>query len=95
LTVLGEREITKFARRHPHARRPLARFLEALREADWHHFPDVKEAFSATDYVASSRTYVFDVGGNKYRLLASIDFDAQILIIDAILTHEQYNRKEI
>jgi HTH-type transcriptional regulator/antitoxin HigA len=36
---------------------------------------------------------VFDIGGSKYRVVASVDFDAQILVVDKVLTHEEYARE--
>ena len=47
--------------------------------------------FAATDY-AEGRL-IFDVGGNKYRVIARVDFVQQILLVEAILTHEEYNRE--
>ena len=79
MRVWGEAKIEKFARKYPSSRSPLGRFLKIVREADWPHFPAVKQSFPAADYVQSSGTVIFDVGGNKYRLVASVDFVEQIL----------------
>jgi len=38
---------------------------------------------------------VFDIGGNKYRIVASVDFDERILVVDEVMTHEKYNRETI
>ena len=54
---------------------------------------EVKATLPATDYDPREQTYIFDIGGNKFRLLANIDFEEQILNVRAVLTHEQYNRK--
>ena len=37
---------------------------------------------------------VFDISGNKYRLVATVNFEKQILLIERVLTHEEYNREE-
>jgi len=55
--------------------------------------PDVKATFPATDFDPSARLYIFDIGGNKYRLTAGVNFETQSLLIDAVMTHEQYTRK--
>jgi len=55
---------------------------------------DLKRTFSTADYTASG-VIVFDVGGNKYRVLAAVDFDDQIMDIRAVLTHEEYNREKL
>ena len=62
--------------------------------AEWVHFPDVKRSFADADYVSSTGTVIFDVGGNKYRLIARVDFEEQLFYIQQVLTHEEYDRKD-
>jgi mRNA interferase HigB len=90
--VLGEALVSRFARKHADSRKPLQRFLEIARSAEWPHFPAVKETFGATDIGKQTGLLIFDIGGNKYRLLASVDFDEQMLVIEKVLTHEDYER---
>jgi mRNA interferase HigB len=91
--VLGEAMIARFARRHPASRKPLQRFLEVARAADWPHLPALKRSFAAAD-CASSGMVIFDIGGNKYRLVATVNFEKQILLIDRIFTHGEYSRED-
>ena len=35
---------------------------------------------------------IFDIGGNKFRVIACVDFDEQVLFIANVLTHEEYDR---
>jgi mRNA interferase HigB len=93
VTVLGETLAAEFARKHERSRRPLARFLAIVRDATWKHMPDVKATLPATDFDSDAQTYLFDIGGNKYRLLAVIDFEEQTFIIESVMSHEQYNRR--
>ena len=93
VTVLGEAAVAKFARKHASSRTALDRFLRIARTAEWSHFPDVKRTFPAADYVSSTGTVIFDIGGNKYRLISRVDFDEQLLYIEQVLTHEEYDRK--
>jgi len=79
MDVYGEAMVAKFARKYPAARKPLQRFLKIARAAKWRHFPDMKQTFAATDYSPSTGTLIFDVGENKYRLVARVDFGEQIL----------------
>jgi mRNA interferase HigB len=91
--VLGEAILARFASKHPDSRRPLQRFLEIARNAEGPHFPAVRETFRAVDVGKQSGRLIFDVGGNKYRLIASADFAEQLLVIEQVLTHEQYERE--
>ena len=93
MRVLGEAMAARFARKHAGARKPLQRFLAVSRNADWPHFPAVKRTFPAADLGKESGRLIFDLGGNKYRLIASVDFREQILVIERVLTHEEYSRE--
>jgi mRNA interferase HigB len=93
VTVYGVAAVEEFAKRHPPARKPLVRFLALARAAAWEHFPEVKQTFPATDYAAATGTLIFDIGGNKYRLIARVDFEEQMLLIQTVMTHEKYNRE--
>ena len=95
MKVYGETAITEFARKHGASRKPLARFLAVARAAAWKHLPDVKQAFPATDYAAASGTLIFNIGVNKYRLIARVDFTEQLLFIQTVMTHEKYNRENL
>lgn len=55
--------------------------------------PDVKSTLPATDFDSDAQTYIFEIGGNKYRLLAAIDFEEQTFTIESVMTHEQYNSR--
>lgn len=95
MTVRGEMILERFAKQQAAARKPLARFLAVARAATWKHFPEVKQTFPATDYAAATGTLIFDIGGNKYRLIALVNFERQTLLIDRVLTHEEYNREDL
>lgn len=95
MTVYGEAAVEAFAKQHAASRKPLARFLAVARAAAWKHFPEVKQTFPATDYAAATGTLIFDMGGNKYRLIARVDFAGQLLFIQTVMTHEKYNRENL
>jgi mRNA interferase HigB len=48
----------------------------------------VKQTFNAADFVAPY--VVFDIGGNKYRLIAEINFSHRVLFIRGIMTHKEH-----
>jgi mRNA interferase HigB len=93
MTVYGEAALAKFARKYATSRKPPQRFLEVARAAEWPHFPAVKQTFAATDYAPSTGTLIFNISGNKYRLIARVDFEEQVLYIQQVMTHEQYARE--
>ena len=95
MKVYGEAAVEQFAKQHAASRKPLARFLAIARAATWKHFPEVKQTFQAADYASATGSIVFDIGGNKYRLIARADFAEQMLFIQTVTTHEKYNRENL
>ena len=63
MTVVGEHKITRSAKRYAAFHKPLSRFVELARAAQWKHFSELKDTFPAADYV--SGIVIFDIGGNK------------------------------
>jgi len=55
------------------------------------HFVDLKKTFGSADQV---RPYtVFDISGNKFRLIAVVDYGLQSVSIECVLTHAQYDEE--
>jgi len=59
--------------------------------AEWSRPTDIKEMFRSADIVANERV-VFNVGGNKYRLVAAIHYRGKRIYIRFIGTHAEYDR---
>src|ERR1035438_2925576 len=93
--VFGEAAIAAFAKKHYAFREPLQRFVTIARTALWPHFPAVKETFSTADYAPATGTLIFNIGGNKYRLIARVDFEEQLLVMQTVLTHRDYDREDL
>jgi mRNA interferase HigB len=85
MKIVSNSALRAFATDHPQAQAPLQgwrRVIEKNRFANW---AELKAAFNAVDKVGELA--VFDIGGNKYRLIAYIRFEKQIVYIKAVLTH--------
>ena len=65
-------------------------FAEAAK-ADWATPADIKRRYRNASFVGNSRV-VFNVGGNKYRLVVAIKYPSRILFIKFVGTHAQYDR---
>ena len=65
-------------------------FAEA-REAEWKHSADVKKLYASASIVAPDRV-VFNIKGNAYRLIVSVDDEKGILWIKWVGSHAAYDR---
>jgi mRNA interferase HigB len=65
-----------------------------VQEADWKNVGVLKKRFPTADYVGDD-LYVFNIGGNKWRLVARIIFGARTVFIRFIGTHAQYDKVKI
>jgi mRNA interferase HigB len=92
--VFGEIVIAGFARKHPASRKPLQRFMAIARAAEWPHLPALKTTFPATDFAPATGTLIFNIAGNKYRLIARVDFKEQLLVVETVLTHHEYDSED-
>lgn len=63
--------------------------LTAAKKSSWSKFQDVKASFNSVDYVGNDR-YVFNIKGNRYRLVVMIFFDIRTIFIRFIGTHAEY-----
>jgi len=79
-----------FSKKHAQARKPLSRWYRTLLGATWKTPQDILEVFQSAEYVDPHT--IFDIGGNKYRLIAIVDRDDQSVLIEYVMTHEQYDR---
>ncbi|MBI4532540.1 MAG: type II toxin-antitoxin system HigB family toxin [Candidatus Melainabacteria bacterium] len=86
-TVNAER-IHEFIKHNQRATKPLRRWEAVVRESLWTNFRDVRATFNSADYVDGK--VVFDIGGNKYRLVSVVDFKGQQVIVRNIMTHTEY-----
>jgi mRNA interferase HigB len=75
--VVSHKAIRLFCAAHPHASTPLDHWYRVAKRAGWTNLAEVKQTFNSADFVAPY--VVFDIGGNKYRLMAEINFTRRVL----------------
>ena len=92
MQVIAKRTIRQCWERHPKAETPLRVWFSQVSAATWAGPADIRLTFGSADFVGDYRV-IFDIGGNKYRLVARVDFAEQLLLIQRILTHEDYSRE--
>ena len=88
--ILGQLTLQRAARRHADLGNALAMWRVVITAARWANFAQLKTAFPSADYVAPFT--VFNVKGNKYRLIALVDYTEQVVVVHDILTHATYSK---
>jgi mRNA interferase HigB len=91
MVVLTERTLREFGEQHTDAREALRVWYAQVECADWATWSDVKASYPSADYVGNDR-YVFNIRGNRYRLIARIHFNIRTVYIRFIGTHAAYDR---
>ena len=72
------------------ARAAIERWYDIAKNANWGNFADVKNDFPSTDFVGNQH-YVFNIRGNKYRLIVVIKFMIGCIYVRFVGTHEEYD----
>jgi mRNA interferase HigB len=89
--ILGRGKLAEFARRHAAARKPLAAWEKTVQAAYWKNLVELKATFGSADLVDDE--IIFNIGGNKFRLKAMVDFKARTVQVTDVQTHSEYSRK--
>lgn len=74
---------------YPDAEKPLREWYRLVRSREYGSFSEVKEDFNSADWVQGF--IVFDIGGNKYRLIVRPNFAGKRFYVLGIYTHKQYD----
>lgn len=88
--IITRRRIREFAAQHPDCATALAAWYKILAAHDFGSLAELRRVFPSTDAVAGKT--VFNIGGNKARLIAAIHYNRQKVYIRHILTHADYDR---
>ena len=92
MQIVARRTLKQFCGRHPQAEGPLRAWFATVSKARWSGPSDVKRQFGATvDFVADNRV-IFDVGGNRFRLIAHVSYAFGRVLVKFVGTHAEYDR---
>ena len=88
--IISRKALRHFWEQHPDSESSLCRWFKILERSDFKSFRALRATLPSADKVGD--LIVFNIGGNKYRLIASIHFNRGKLYIRHILTHRDYDR---
>jgi mRNA interferase HigB len=95
MRIISRKRLKIFAQQHPDAAEPLEKWYRVVRQARWQSLQDVRKVYPHADavMVASGNTVtVFNISGNKYRLIAALHYNRRRIYVLRILTHAEYSK---
>jgi mRNA interferase HigB len=88
--INGLEIIDELISKYPKALNPARRWTMLTLASRWKNFVEVQKTFNAADYVAPYT--VFDIGGNKWRVITIVEYAAQLIVVTHALTHAEYEK---
>lgn len=89
--IISRKPLREFSEKHPRAKTPLDAWFSEVSRARWTSFADVRATCGSADVVAGNRV-IFDIGGNKYRLVVKIAYKCGKIFVRFVGTHAEYDR---
>jgi mRNA interferase HigB len=87
--VITRKRLNEFALKHPDTRTALANWYRLIKGSNFASFIELRKVFPSAYQVG--RFTVFNIGGNKVRLIAAIHYNRKRVYIRAVLTHSEYD----
>src|SRR5712691_2246831 len=95
MRIISRKRLREFAHRHPDAAEPLQNWYLVVRDAEWQSLQDVRRVYPHADSVtvgSGNTVTVFNICGNKYRLIAAIHYNRQRVYVLRLLRHAEYSK---
>jgi mRNA interferase HigB len=86
--VITRKRLNEFAAKHPDTESALASWYRLMKHNDFASIEEIRKVFPTADKVG--KLTVFNIGGNKVRLIAAVHYNRKKLYIRAVLTHKEY-----
>ena len=93
MKLLKRKILLDYQRKHADSRIPLDNWMTLIRLAKWHTSQDIKNALNSVDFLSGNRV-IFNIGGNKHRLVVVVVYTAETVVVNWIGTHAEYSKKQ-
>jgi mRNA interferase HigB len=92
MRIISRKRLREFweTREHADAEQPLKAWFREASKAIWSSPAAIKAAYRSASIIADSRV-VFNIAGNKYRLVAKVNYPYRVMYIRFVGTHRQYD----
>lgn len=90
MRVISKRMLREFWEKHSNAQFGLLLWYQRTSDTEFQNLNDLRSIFPSADLVGNF--IVFNISGNKYRLITYIDYEYQIVFVRTVLTHAEYDK---
>lgn len=94
MRIISRRALREFWEKHPNSRRSLEAWYADTRKVNWQSPTDIKNIYRNASFVANNRV-VFNINGNRYRLVVGINYKHNIVYIRFVGTHSDYDKIDV
>ncbi len=90
--VISYRRLREFQEQHSNCTDALDNWFKVASKAGWDNLIEVQSTFPQAEAVGNFT--VFNIKGNTYRLIVSIDYERQLVYVKYVLTHAEYDKEK-
>ncbi len=90
MRIIKRGALEQFWQKHPDAKASLESWYNVVRRASWQTPAEMKQIYPSADLVG--RRTIFNIAGNKYRMVARVNYESQRVFVLYLLTHAEYDR---
>ena len=94
MRIISEKTLRAFWERHPNSEQSLRAWVKEVEPADWTTPAQLKKQFPNASIVRDNRV-VFNVGGNRYRMVSWINYRRRAIYVKWLGTHAEYDRIDV
>ena len=88
--IISRKALKQFWEQYPDSKSPLVRWFKIVAKTEFTTFAGLRQTFPSADKVGD--LIVFNIAGNKYRLIVSIHFNRGKVYVRHVLTHSEYDK---
>ena len=88
--LISRKKPRDFSKKHPASKSAIEAWIRVVAKTEWENFAQLRQTFGSVDRVG--QFYVFNIGGNKYRIITAIHFNRGKLFVRHVLTHAEYDQ---
>ena len=94
MRIISRKALRVFWEKHSDARQSLQAWYIDVKKARWRSPADIKKVYRNASFVGNNRV-VFNIKGNKYRVVVAIQYKFQLVFIRFVGTHQEYDRVDV